>query len=118
VVYERGSEGNAATLKFTDERQAYTVIDRATWLSLKDRLNLVVLLENDAALLNLITLIPVSPKKFPKVNHGGAMAFARWLTSPDKGQRVVEGFGVERYGAPMFFPDSREWRSAHEKPTP
>ncbi|MFL5456005.1 MAG: substrate-binding domain-containing protein [Myxococcales bacterium] len=118
VVYERGSEGNAATLRFTDERQAYTVIDRATWLSLEDRLSLVVLLQNDAALLNRITLIPVSPRKFPEVNHRGAMAFARWLTSPDKGQKIVEGFGVEKYGAPMFFPDSREWRSAHEKPTP
>jgi tungstate transport system substrate-binding protein len=118
VVYERGSEGNAATLRFTDERQAYTVIDRATWLSLEDRLSLVVLLQNDESLLNRITLIPVSPKKFPTVNHGGAMAFARWLTSPDKGQKIIERFGVEKYGAPMFFPDSHDWRSAHEAPAP
>jgi tungstate transport system substrate-binding protein len=118
VVYEKGSEGNAATLRYTDQRQAYTVIDRATWLTLKSGSTLAVLLEKDEALLNFITLIPVSPKKFPKVNQRGATRFVQWLTAPDKGQRIVEQFGVERYGAPMFFPNSQEWKAMRAKPTP
>ncbi len=112
VVYEKGAEGNAATLRFADERQAYTVIDRATWLSIGSGLKLAVVCEKDEALLNFITLIPVSPKKFPSVNHDGAMAFVRWLTSPEKGQKIIERFGVDRYGSPLFFPDSSEWKAA------
>jgi tungstate transport system substrate-binding protein len=111
AVYEKGSEGNASTLRHADRRQAYTVIDRATWLAIGKELTLAVLFEKDEALLNFISLVPVSPRKFPKVNHDGALAFVRWLTAPEKGQRVIASFGVERYGAPLFFPDSREWRA-------
>ena len=114
-VYEKGSEGNSATLKHADQRQAYTLIDRATWLSLRKGLDLAVLVEKDEALLNFISLIPVSPRRFPKVNHQGAMAFATWLTAPTKGQKVIRDFGKDRYGEPLFFPDSREWRSAQKK---
>jgi len=112
VTWEKGAEGNAATLRFADQRQAYTVIDRATWLSVGSGLKLAILCEKDEALLNFITLIPVNPKKNPGVNHDGAMAFVRWLTSPEKGQKVIERFGVEKYGSPLFFPDSREWKAA------
>lgn len=110
-VYEKGAEGNASTLRYADERRAYTVIDRATWLALGKELTLAVLFEKDEALLNYISLVPVSPVKFPKVNHAGAQAFVRWLTAPDRGQRIIASFGVEQYGAPLFFPDSREWRA-------
>ena len=111
VIYEKGSEGNAPTLKYTDQRKAYTVIDRATFLTLKDQMKLVVLVEKDEALLNYITLIPVNPKKFPKTNYGGAMVFVKWLTSPEKGQRIIRDFGKDKYGSPLFFPNSEEWRS-------
>jgi tungstate transport system substrate-binding protein len=114
-VYEKGSEGNAATLRYTDQKGAYTVIDRATYLSLKDKIKLVVLVENDQALLNFISLIPVNPKKFPKVNYTDTMIYVRWLTAPDKGQKIVQEFGVEKYGSPLFFPNSREWNEAHKK---
>ena len=111
VIYEKGSEGNAPTLKYTDQRKAYTVIDRATFLTLKDQMKLVVLVEKDEALLNYITLIPVNPQKFPKTNYGGAMVFVKWLTSPEKGQRIIRDFGKDKYGSPLFFPNSKEWRS-------
>jgi tungstate transport system substrate-binding protein len=111
-TYEKGSEGNASTLRYTDQQGAYTVIDRATWLSLAPGLKLVVLREGDEALLNFISLIPVNPARFPKVNHAGALQFTRWLTSPTGGQAVIQAFGKERYGAPLFFPDSREWKAA------
>jgi tungstate transport system substrate-binding protein len=114
-VYERGADGNAATLRHADREGAYTVIDRATWLSLRDGLKLVLLHEKDAALLNPITLVPVSPARFPRVNHAGAAAFVAWLTAPDKGQRIIESFGREKHGAPLFFPDSAAWRAAHPK---
>jgi len=115
TVFEKGSEGNAPTLKYTDEKSAYTYMDRATYLSLKKDIKLVVLVENDEAMLNFISLIPISQKKFPQVNYEDAMAFVKWLTAPDKGQKIVQSFGVEKYGAPMFFPNSDEWKASQGK---
>ena len=114
-VFSKGSEGNVPTLNYTDQQQAYTVIDRATYLSLKNTIKLQVLVEGDEALLNRISLIPVNQKKFPRVNAADTAVFVAWLCSPDKGQQVVAGFGKEKYGAPLFFPDSREWRAGHAK---
>src|SRR6185369_13352185 len=115
TVYEKGSEGNASTLKYVDQRQSYTVIDRATYLSLKDVIKLEVLVEGDEALLNRISLIPVSPKKFPRVNQGDTARFVAWLTAPDKGQQIIKGFGKEKYGSALFFPDSAGWHAAQEQ---
>jgi tungstate transport system substrate-binding protein len=112
VIYEKGSEGNVPTLRYTDQREAYSVIDRATFLSLKDQIKLVVLVEKDEALLNYISLIPVNPKKFPKVNYEDTMTFVNWLTSPERGQKIIRDFGKDKYGSPLFFPNSKEWRSS------
>ncbi len=113
-VYEKGAEGNVPTLRYADQRRAYTVIDRATLLSLKDEVKLEVLVEGDEALLNYITLIPVNPLKFPKVNYEDVRLFVDWLTAPDKGQIVIRDFGKDRYGSPLFFPNSRQWKKSND----
>ena len=110
-VYAKGAEGNAATLKYTDQKGAYTFMDRATYLSLQKSIKLAVLVEKDEALLNFISVIPVNPKKFPKANYKDAMKFVQWLTSPEKGQKVILDFGVDTYGSPLFFPNSPEWQA-------
>jgi tungstate transport system substrate-binding protein len=112
IIYEKGAMGNVPTLRYTDEQKAYTVIDRATYLSIKNQIKLEILVEKDVALLNFITLIPINPKRFPKVNYDGAITFAKWLTSPEKGQRIIRDFGKDQYGSPLFFPNSKEWRSS------
>jgi tungstate transport system substrate-binding protein len=114
-LYEKGSEGNVPTLKYTDQQSAYTVIDRATYLSIKDQIKLVILVEGDEALLNFISLIPVNPAKFPKVNHKDTMKFVKWLTSPEKGQKIIRDFGKDKYGSPLFFPNSLEWQKKQKK---
>jgi tungstate transport system substrate-binding protein len=115
VVYEKGAEGNVPTLRYTDQKGAYTVIDRATYLGLKDQIKLEVLVEKDEVLLNYISLIPVNPQKLPRANYQDAMAFVRWLTSPEKGQKIIRDFGKEKYGSPLFFPNSKEWRTSQGK---
>jgi tungstate transport system substrate-binding protein len=112
IKYEKGAEGNASTLRFTDSKGAYTLMDRATVLSLKKEIKLAVLVEGDEVLLNYISLIPINPKKFPRANYQDAMTFVQWLTSPKKGQRIIRDFGKDQYGAPLFFPNSKEWRKA------
>ena len=115
IVYEKGSMGNVPTLRYTDEKNAYTVIDRATYLTLKSQIKLVILVEKDEALVNYMSLIPVNPEKFPKVNYEDSMIFVRWLTSPEKGQRIIRDFGKDKYGSPLFFPNSKEWRSLQDQ---
>jgi tungstate transport system substrate-binding protein len=102
--------GNAPTLRYADEKQAYTFMDRATYLSLKNQIKIGVLMEKDEAMLNYISLIPVNPKKFPKVNYEDTMTFVRWLTDPKKGQKIIRDFGKDKYGSPLFFANSKEWR--------
>ncbi len=114
-VYDRGAEGNVPTLRYTDEKAAYTVIDRATFLTLQDKIKIVILVEKCPDLINYISLIPVSPKKFPKVNYEDTMLFVRWLTSPENGQLLIRDFGKDKYGSPLFFPNSKEWRNAQER---
>jgi tungstate transport system substrate-binding protein len=87
-------------------------MDRATYLSLKNQIKIQVLMENDEAMLNYITLIPVNPKKFPKANYEDTMTFVKWLTHPKKGQRIIRAFGKDKYGDPLFFPNSKEWRTS------
>jgi tungstate transport system substrate-binding protein len=115
VVYEKGASGNGPTLKYTDEKGAYTVIDRATYLSLKKEIKLAILVENDVAMLNFISLIPVNAAKFPRVNARETLQFAEWMTAPDKGQKIIRDFGKEQYGAAMFFPNSDAWRKSQGK---
>ena len=115
VVYEKGAEGNAPTLKYTDQKEAYTVIDRATYLSLEGQIKLAILVEGDEALLNFISLIPVNKGKCPKVNTKDTRTFVKWLTSPKKGQLIIRDFGKDKYGSPLFFPNSVELQKAQKK---
>jgi tungstate transport system substrate-binding protein len=109
-IYEKGSEGNVPTLRFTSKSGSYTLIDRATYLSIQKEIKLEILVEGDEALLNRISLIPVNPQKFPQVNQEDVALFVAWLASPNKGQKIVSEFGKDRFGAPLFFPDSKEWK--------
>lgn len=115
IVYEKGSLGNVPTLRYADEKKAYTVIDRATFLALQKEIKLVILMEGDEAMLNYISLIPVNPEKFSRVNYKDTMTFVKWLTDPQKGQLIIRDFGKDKYGSPLFFPNSQEWRKLHGK---
>jgi tungstate transport system substrate-binding protein len=106
---ERGAAGNAATTRDANGRQVYVLMDRATYLTLKKKITLEVLVERDPALLNYIAVIRVNPAKHPKVNADGARAFQDWLVS-EEAQRIIKGFEVDRYGEPLFFPNSDDWR--------
>ena len=113
ITYEKGTEGNAPTTRFADAKGAYVFMDRATYLALKKEIKLVILVEKDEALLNYISLIPVNPKKFPRVNRRDTMTFVKWLTNPEKGQRIIRDFGNDKYGSPLFFPNSEPWRKKY-----
>jgi tungstate transport system substrate-binding protein len=108
-VFAEGAKGNAPTLVFTNEKQAYTVMDRATYITMKSKISLQVLAERDDTLLNYITLIPVNPAKFPQVRHNETIQFVEWLQGRDS-QLIIRDFGKDKYGEPLFFPNSPEGR--------
>jgi tungstate transport system substrate-binding protein len=110
-VYAKGAEGNAPTLRYTDQKKAYTVMDRATLLTIQKEIKMVVLVEKDEVLLNFISLIPVNPHKFQGVNYEAVTTFVKWLTSSEKGQLIIRDFGKDKYGSALFFPNSKEWNS-------
>ena len=105
--YIESGQGMGATLTITSEKQAYTLTDRATYLANKDNLELEILVEGDAALLNVYHVITVNPDKWPKSNYDGAIAFAKFMTAPEI-QAVIGEFGVEKFGQSLFFPDANK----------
>jgi len=110
VIFDQGSKGNAPTLAYANEKQAYTLMDRATYIAMKPKIALQILVERDEVLLNYMTLIPVNPVEFPQVNHKGALQFIEWLQGKEA-QIIIRDFGKDKYGEPLFFPNSPEGKN-------
>jgi tungstate transport system substrate-binding protein len=103
--YQQTGLGMGQTLNVASEKRAYTLADRGTYLALKKRLGLDVLAEGDAILLNIYHVIQVNPAKFAKINAAGGKAFADFMVAKET-QDVIRTFGVDKFGAPLFFPDA------------
>ena len=103
--YQQTGLGMGQTLNVASEKKAYTLADRGTYLALKKRLDLDILAEGDAILLNIYHVIEVNPAKFSKVNAAGGKAFADFMVSKEA-QDMIKTFGVEKFGSPLFFPDA------------
>lgn len=112
-------QGMGETLTFANEKPAYTLADRGTWLSQKDNLpNLEVMVggesidENaDKALYNPYGVIPVNPEKHAGVNFELATSFAGWITSVET-QTLIAGYGKDTFGQSLFYPSSDAWKAA------
>ncbi|MRS03633.1 tungsten ABC transporter substrate-binding protein, partial [bacterium] len=98
-------QGMGDTLRIASEKAGYTLTDRATYLSMKDTLDLAILFEGDKALLNIYHVITVNPTMWPNINYDGAKAFADWMVS-DETQKVIAEFGVDQYGQALFIADA------------
>ncbi len=94
-------QGMGATLVVADEKQAYTLTDRATFLTFAGKLDLVILCEGDDDLYNPYSIIAVSPARHPEVNYADAMALINWVTSA-RGQHIIANF--RKKGEVLFHP--------------
>jgi hypothetical protein len=99
-------------LMMADQKQAYTLTDRATYLAYQNngKINLPILVQGSQGLLNPYGLMPVNPAKYPQVKVDLAVRFADFMTGLP-GQELIKSFGVEQYGQTLFFPDSTEWKA-------
>ena len=105
--YSSVGQGMGATLQMASEMRAYTLTDRATWLtwSKDGRINLPAVCEGASDLLNFYGVILVNPQRHPHVNVEGAHTFANWLISPSV-QELIGQFGTAEYGQPLFTPNA------------
>ncbi len=103
VWYIESGQGMGATLGIANDRNGYTLTDRATFLAYQRRLTLVILLEGDKPLLNIYSVMEVNPANGPRINVVGGKAFADFMVAPEI-QAVIKSFGVEKYGQPLFVP--------------
>ncbi|OGK82131.1 MAG: tungsten ABC transporter substrate-binding protein [Candidatus Rokubacteria bacterium GWC2_70_16] len=101
--YIESGQGMAQTLGIARERGAYTLADRATHVALRQRVAPPVLVEGDRRLLNLYSVLEVSPGAGPRVNAAGGRAFADFMLAPEA-QAVIRAFGADRHGHPLFMP--------------
>ena len=108
---EETGQGMGTTLLVAEQRQTYTLTDRATYLAFRGRLTLVPLVEGDPVLRNLYTVYAVNPGKHPAAKRSEALRLVRYLTQP-KVQEWIGRFGTEKWGEPLFHPDA-EVASTH-----
>ena len=103
--YIESGQGMLATLQIASEKAAYTLSDRATFLANQATLQLEILVQGDASLLNIYHVIVVNPANCSTVNNTGAIAFADYVISPEA-QALIGSFGLEKYGQALFTPDA------------
>lgn len=103
--YIESGQGMAETLRIVNEKDGYTLSDRATFLTQKKNLDIAVLFENDKDLLNFYSVMAINPNKFPKANYKDAKKFINFITSL-KGQKIIGNFKRKKFGRQIFIPDA------------
>lgn len=102
--YRETGSGMGATLNLAAGMGAYTLTDRATWISFGNKAGLTILSQGDPALFNQYGTIAVNPAHCPSVNRKGAQTFIGWILSP-KGQATIAAYRLD--GQQLFFPDAK-----------
>ena len=99
--YMEAGQGMGATLQIADEKQAYVLCDRATFIAYKNKIGLVILSEGDPLLFNPYGVIAVNPDRYPHVKYMEAMQLIAWVTSVE-GQKIIREYEID--GEILFHP--------------
>jgi tungstate transport system substrate-binding protein len=103
--YKETGSGMGATLNIASAMNAYTFVDRGTWLSFKNRGELKILLQGDAKLSNQYGIMLVNPQKHPHVKAELGQQFIDWVTSLE-GQNAIASYKID--GRSLFFPNFKK----------
>jgi tungstate transport system substrate-binding protein len=101
--YRETGAGMGPTLNTASGMNAYALTDRGTWLSFKNRGDLVIAVQGDRHLFNQYGVMLVNPAKHPHVKKAMGQAFIDWLISPD-GQQAIAEYKIG--GEQLFFPNA------------
>lgn len=102
---EETGQGMGATLNVADQRRAYTLTDRGTYIAQRARLELVILFQGDPTLRNIYHVYAVNPAKHPKAKRAEARQFIDFVVSAPI-QQAIGAFKRDQYGESLFFPDA------------
>jgi len=103
--YKETGSGMGPALNTASAMNGYILADRATWLSFKNRGDLVILAQGDPKLFNQYGVMLANPAKFPHVKKAEGQAFIDWLISKN-GQDVIAGYQIG--GEQLFFPNAKK----------
>ena len=105
--YLEVGQGMEKTQRVADEKRAYTLTDRGTWLATKDKdkLDMMIVLEGDPTLFNQYGVMAVNPEKAKTVKYKEAMEFVNWIVSKE-GQDTIAAF-KDKNGNPLFIPNAK-----------
>ncbi|PYP00122.1 MAG: tungsten ABC transporter substrate-binding protein [Gemmatimonadetes bacterium] len=103
--YVESGQGMGATLQLADEKRAYTLTDRATYLAWRDKLQLVPMVEGDSLLYNVYHVLELNPHNAARINVAGGQAFADFIVSAEA-QALIGQFGRSAFGQSLFVPDA------------
>jgi len=101
--YAEAGQGMGVVIQIANEKEAYALADRGTYLAYSEKVDLVILCEGDKDLFNPYGIMAVNPSRYPNVNYTLAMAYIGWVTSQE-GQAIIREFGVGKFGQPLFIP--------------
>jgi len=94
--YIEAGQGMGATLTMANEKLAYSLTDNGTYYSMLDKLQLAIDYSGDRMLLNIYSVMTLSPQKLPDLKHAEAGKFADWITGPEAAQLITQ-FQVNSY---------------------
>ena len=103
--YKETGSGMGPALNTASAMNGYILADRATWLSFKNRGDLVILVQGDPKLFNQYGVMLLNPAKFPHVKKAEGQAFIDWLISKN-GQDVIASYQIG--GEQLFFPNAKK----------
>lgn len=103
--YRETGSGMGPTLNTASAMNAYTFADRGTWLSFKNRGDLVILTEGDTRLFNQYGVMLVNPAKHAHVKKNFGQTFIDWMISPE-GQQTIAAYKIG--GEQLFFPNAKK----------
>jgi tungstate transport system substrate-binding protein len=102
--YVETGQGMGETLRIADQKDAYTLTDKATFIVMRKGISPKMLVQGDSRLVNQYSVTVVNPEKSPRVNHRGAVAFSAFLRSAET-KKLIKEFGWDRYHEHLFYPD-------------
>lgn len=102
--YVETGQPMAATIRIAEDKEAYTLTDRATFIVLEDALDMEIMIEGDPGLKNQYSVAVVNPKLHPDINHEGALAFRDYLLDPET-KKFIKEYGWDEYHKHLFYPN-------------
>jgi tungstate transport system substrate-binding protein len=101
--YREIGQGMGAALNTAGAMEAYTISDRGTWISFRNKRDLVIAVEGDQRLFNQYGVMLVNPERHPGIKKVLGQQFVDWLISPE-GQRAIANYEIN--GQQLFYPNA------------